>query len=240
MSDKIKALIIDDERLARRKLISLLSNFERIEIIGEAENVDEAIIEIEDSSPDVLFLDIQMPGQSGFDLLNRIDYSGKIIFVTAFDEYAIRAFDVNALDYLLKPISPERLEKSVQKILSQENKEKVIKQELRYNDRLFVSLGNNHSFVSLSELILIKALGDYTRLIINGNKKSVILRSMKEWEKILPDNHFIRIHRSFIVNINFIEKINKSENHNLSISLKGVEKPLPISRSYRKKIRDKY
>lgn len=240
MINKITALIIDDERLARKKLTTLLSKYQMIEIVGEAENVIDAIVKIEDFSPEVLFLDIQMPGQSGFDLLNKIDYAGKIIFVTAFDEYAIRAFNVNALDYLLKPISPDRLEKTIQRLMSKLSDIKSIDGELNYDDKLFISVMNSFKFVSLSKVVVIKALGDYTKLIINGSPNGIILRSMKEWEEKLPDNHFTRIHRSYIVNINYIEKMDKSENYTLKLLLKGIQDPLVVSRSYRKKIRKKF
>ena len=240
MINKITALIIDDERLARKKLTTLLSKYQMIEIVGEAENVNEAIIKIKDHSPEVLFLDIQMPGQSGFDLLNKIDYTGKIIFVTAYDEYAIRAFNVNALDYLLKPISPERLEKTIQRLISHVDSAKSINGDLNYDDRLFISIVNSFRFISLNEVIIIKAFGDYTRLILKGSPNGVMLRSMKEWEEKLPDNHFTRIHRSYIVNINYIERIEKSENYTLKLFLKGIQDSLVVSRSYRKKIRKKF
>ncbi|MCD4730059.1 MAG: response regulator [Bacteroidales bacterium] len=240
MKNKIKALIIDDERLARKNLNSLLSKYNEIEIVGEAEDVDEAIIKIKDHSPEILFLDIQMPRQNGFDLLSKIDYAGKIIFITAFDEYAIRAFNVNALDYLLKPISPDRLEKTIQRLLSQSDDVKIIDGELRYDDRLFVSVINSFRFISLSEVIIIEAMGNYSKLIMKRSPKGVILRSMKEWEHKLPDNHFTRIHRSYIININYIEKIEKSENSTLKLFMKGIEDPLVVSRRYRKKIKKEY
>jgi len=113
-------MIIDDERLARRELTQMLSEFDCISICGEADDVPSAIAAIEKLNPDVLFLDIQMPGNSGFDLLDKYSVKAKVIFVTAFDEYAIRAFEVNAMDYLLKPISPERLAKAIDRLEEQE------------------------------------------------------------------------------------------------------------------------
>nr|NQU89569.1 response regulator transcription factor [Bacteroidota bacterium] len=240
MAKKIKALIVDDERLARKTLYSLLSKYDEIEIVGEADGVKEAIIKIKEHSPEVLFLDFQMPGQSGFDLLNQVDYCGRIIFVTAYDEYAIRAFNVNALDYLLKPISPDRMDKTIQRLLSQVDGVGAIDGELKYDDRLFVSVMNSCRFIPINEVVIIKALGDYTKLIINGSPNGIMLRSMKEWEQKLPDNHFTRVHRSYIVNLNFIEKIEKSKNYTLELFMKGVKEPLVVSRSYRKKIKKKY
>src|SRR3989339_1087970 len=113
---KIRALVVDDERLARKDLTSMLADFPEIAVVGEAQDVPSAIKAIEAHHPDLIFLDIQMPGQTGFDLVEQIDFSGKIIFVTAFDEFALRAFEINALDYLMKPVSPERLQKSLERI----------------------------------------------------------------------------------------------------------------------------
>jgi two-component system, LytTR family, response regulator len=240
MKDNISTLIIDDERLARNKLRLLLSKYPRFNITGEAKNVSDAIVKIREFSPDVVFLDIQMPGGSGFDLLDQIDYKGKIIFVTAFDEYAIRAFHVNALDYLLKPVSPERLDQSIQRLISGFDQDKPKRGMLQYEDKLFVSIRNCYKFISLDKVKVIKALGDYSQCIIDGNSNGIILRSMKEWEEKLPQNHFVRIHRSFIVNMNYIERIEKSGDYNLKAWVKGFEEPLNVSKSYRKIIKSRY
>ena len=137
----MKALVIDDERLARKELISLLSQFPKIEIVGEAVNADDAQEKIEVLKPEILFLDIQMPGKNGFELLESLDVVPKVIFTTAYDEYALKAFEVSALDYLLKPISKERLEETIQKVLESEQAEK--KEEEEDNRQSFVFNRNN-------------------------------------------------------------------------------------------------
>lgn len=134
----IKTLVVDDERLARVKLISLLSNFKYINIVGEAESVDDAIIKINDLQPELLFLDIQMPGKTGFDLINQFDFKGKIIFVTAFDKYAINAFEVNALDYLLKPVNKERLNQALERYINNIPVDYYNNQKLNKEDLLFL------------------------------------------------------------------------------------------------------
>jgi len=240
MKKKIKALIIDDERLARNSIKSLLKKYNSFEVVAEAESVAEAIIKIKKHLPDILFLDIQMPGDNGFDLLRQIEYSGQIIFVTAFDEYAIRAFQVNALDYLLKPVSPERFATTINRILSKEKMQMAHTLNLNYDDRIFISIANCYSFVSLNEVKAILAYGDYTKLILDRGRTGIILRSMKKWEEKLPENHFTRIHRSSIVNINFIEKIVAAENHTLNLYLKEEDEHFVVSRSYRKRIKNLY
>ena len=128
----MKALVIDDERLARKELISLLSNFPKIEVVGEAVNADDAEQKIASLNPELLFLDIQMPGRNGFELLESLDQVPKVIFTTAYDEYALKAFEVNALDYLLKPIRKERLEECIQKLVDEEFVEKSEVQNSEY------------------------------------------------------------------------------------------------------------
>src|SRR5688500_1583009 len=128
-----KALIVDDERLARKKLRSMLADFSNIEIAGEADSVSEAIKTIEKTNPEIIFLDIQMPKQNGFDLLEQIETNAKIIFVTAYDEYAIRAFEINALDYLLKPVNPKRLKQTIER-LSTESPNPANNDKLKYDD----------------------------------------------------------------------------------------------------------
>ena len=128
----LTALIVDDERLARKELISMLSEFTQIKVIGEADGFDQAKDQIIKNEPEVVFLDIQMPGKSGFDLLNEVDVKAKIVFVTAFDEYAIRAFDINAIDYLLKPVSPERLTQSIERLFDKSKPIEILSRQLNY------------------------------------------------------------------------------------------------------------
>ncbi len=237
-NDILTALVVDDERLARTELISMLKHFENINVVGEADGVELAIKQIEKHNPGLIFLDIQMPGESGFDLLDKIEMEAKIIFVTAYDEYAMRAFEVNALDYLPKPVSQERLSKTIERIIENKPNEELSSKILKYTDRLFLEFGSQIRFLKISEISHITAEGDYTIVHLIDNTKGLISKSMTEWEERLPDNFFCRIHRSSIVNTEFIDKIDKYFNNTLKISLKGVKEPLVISRRYAKKIKN--
>jgi two-component system, LytTR family, response regulator len=239
MTKKLRALLIDDERLARNDLRSLLSEYDNIEVIGEADSVQKAIDEITAKDPDLLFLDIQMPGESGFDLLDRIDLQAHVIFVTAFDEYAIRAFEVDAIDYLLKPVNPERLRTAIERLdrekLYSQNKQRI----LDYDDSMLLSLNSHLKFLRVSSIVYIQSAGDYSEIMTNEGKKGLIQKSMIEWEQRLPEKYFCRIHRSTIVNIEFVTKIDEWFRNSYQVTLKGVEKPLTMSRRYAALLRQK-
>lgn len=234
------ALVIDDERLARKELIGMLSEFSCIKSIHEADDVSSAVKMIESVNPNLLFLDIQMPGETGFDLINQIDYTGKIIFVTAYDQYAIRAFEVNAMDYLLKPVTPERLQKSINKLEKESIKPIETDYNLKYNDRLFLTIGTQLLFVKISSIISIESDGDYTKVFTSEGRKGLVSKSMKEWELRLPANYFSRIHRATIINLEFVENIEKWFNYSYRLHLKGIEEPYIISRRYAKQLKEKF
>jgi two-component system LytT family response regulator len=232
MKKKLRALLVDDERLARNDLRSLLSEYNNIEVIGEADSVQKAIEVIAVEDPDLLFLDVQMPGESGFDLLKRIDLQAHVIFVTAFDEYAIRAFEVDAIDYLLKPVNPERLKTAIERL----NREKAYSQNkqriLDYDDAMLLSLNSHLKFLRVNSIVSIQSAGDYSEIITNEGKKGLIQKSMTEWEQRLPEKYFCRIHRSTIVNIEFVTKIDEWFGNSYQVHLKGIETPLTMSRRY--------
>jgi two-component system LytT family response regulator len=234
---KYNALIVDDERLARNELIRMLSEFSNIRIIGEAEDVPGAVKAITDLQPNVIFLDIQMPGKSGFDLLNEIETDAKIIFVTAFDEYAIRAFEVNALDYLLKPITRDRLAGAVER-LEQDQMPPGLR-KLRYDDRLFLMVDSKMSFLKIDSIVAISSAGDYTEIHIAGGEKGLTAKSMKEWETRLPENYFCRIHRSTIINMEYINRLEEWFNYSYRIYMKGLEDPYLLSRRYVARLKSK-
>ena len=238
LSDEIlTALIVDDERLARKELISMLQQFDNIDVIGEADGVDKAVPQINKFKPDLIFLDIQMPGKSGFDLLDLIETEAKIIFVTAYDEYAIRAFEVNALDYLPKPVSQERLANTIERIINKKPNTNIYSKKLKYTDRLFLEFGTQIRFLKISDIICVLAEGDYTTVHLTDEKKGLVSKTMKEWETRLPGDLFCRIHRSSIINTEYIDKIDKYFNNSYKISLKGLKEPLIISRRYAKKLK---
>jgi two-component system LytT family response regulator len=238
MKKTFNALIIDDERLARKDLISLLGAHDNITVIGEADDVPSSVEAIKKLNPDVIFLDIQMPGDSGFELLERTNVEAHIIFVTAYDEYAIRAFEVNALDYLLKPVNPERLAMALEKLESRVLDTWTKARALNYEDRLFLMLGRHFKFLKVNSILNISAAGDYSEVLTSDGNKGLVLKSMKEWESRLPAQQFIRIHRSTIVNMEYIERIEEWFNYSFRVYLKGIEEPYVISRRYANKLKE--
>ena len=242
MSKILKAIVVDDERLARKELILMLNDFSNIEIEGEAADISTAQKLLAEKNPDLVFLDIQMPGESGFDLINSIPVNTKVIFVTAFDEYAIRAFDVNALDYLLKPVNPKRLKETIERI---EQLGKTVSssdnlKKLAESDRLLVTLNSRLQFVKIKNIIYISAAGDYTEIKTTENQKGITLKSIKEWEARLPESMFVRIHRSTIVNLEFVDKIEEWFQKSYRIYLKTVEQPFDVSRRYTSKLKERF
>ncbi len=239
MSNKIRALIVDDEPLARKDLISVLAEFNQINIIGEADSIATAREQILEHSPSLIFLDIQMPGESGFDLLEYISPKTEIIFVTAFDEYAIRAFEVNALDYLLKPVDGVRLKQSIDRVISKTQTLIESKEKLTIDDCLFLKLNNSYDFLRINTILSITAADDYTEIYTNDGNKKLVFKKMQEWENRLPEQHFCRVHRSTIVNISEIQKIEPWYNQSYHIHIHGLNEPLIMSRRYFKKIKKK-
>jgi two-component system LytT family response regulator len=232
---KRKALIIDDERLARNELKKLLQEFPEIEIIGEAMNVDEAIKMIDELNPEVIFLDIQMPGKTGFELLQELDKVPTVIFTTAHDEYALKAFEYNALDYLMKPIDPQRLGDAIQKLFLAEDRESIASEEhfnsrntLGEDDQVFVKDGEKCWFVKLADIRLFESVGNYARVFF-GTNKPLILKSLNSLEERLDQRVFFRANRKHIVNLRMIEKVEPFFNGGLLLEIKGGEK-IEVSR----------
>ena len=224
----IKAIIIDDERLARNELKKLLEQHPDIQIIDEASNVDEAIEKIDLSRPDLIFLDIQMPGKTGFDLLAEIEKSPRVIFTTAYDEFALKAFEVNALDYLLKPIDPKRLTDAIQKLqteiaLEQASLLGVNRGPLTEIDQVFVKDGERCWFVKLAEIRLFESVGNYAKVYFSTNKP-LILKSLNALEERLDDRVFFRANRKHIINLHWIDKIEPWFSGGLLVTLKINDK----------------
>lgn len=227
----LKAIIIDDERLARTELKRLLQEHPDINVIDEAANAEEGIDKIELQNPDIVFLDIQMPGKTGFDMLAELEKAPHVIFTTAYDEYALKAFDVNALDYLLKPVEPKRLADAVHKLQDEINKEKdphSNRGPLTEADQVFVKDGERCWFVKLSEIRLFESVGNYAKVFFGANKP-LILKSLNALEERLDDHIFFRANRKHIINLHWIEKIEPYFNGGLLIELKGGEK-IEVSR----------
>jgi len=229
----IKAIIIDDERLARNELKKLLEQHPEIEIIDEASNVDEGVEKIDFSHPELIFLDIQMPGKTGFDLLAELERAPKVIFTTAYDEFALKAFEVNALDYLLKPIDPKRLADAIQKLQAEIELERAslsgnLRGPLSESDQVFVKDGEKCWFVKLEEIRLFESVGNYAKVYFSTNKP-LILKSLNALEERLDEHVFFRANRKHIINLHWIEKIEPYFNGGLLVELRGGEK-IEISR----------
>jgi len=201
-------------------------------VVGQAADARSAAGLIARLNPDVVFLDIQMPGESGFDLLSRAEIKSRIIFVTAYDEYAIRAFEVNALDYLLKPVSRERLARSIERLLKAGSREAGGEEKLRYDDSLFLRIDDGMKFLKVNTICAVRAAGDYTEVIASAPEGGLTSRSMKEWEARLPADRFCRIHRSAIINLDCVEKVEDRGNYTFDVFLKGMKQPMAMSRRY--------
>lgn len=228
-----KAIIIDDERLARNELKKLLSDFSQIEVIGEAANAAEGIEKIENLSPDLIFLDIQMPGKTGFDMLTELERAPHVIFTTAYDEFALKAFEVNALDYLMKPVEPKRLADALHKLQQAEEKEMAAmagmgRGLLSEHDQVFVKDGERCWFVKLGEVRLFESVGNYAKVYF-GQNKPLILKSLNALEDRLDERIFFRANRKHIINMRMIEKVEPYFNGGLLLELRGGEK-IEVSR----------
>lgn len=232
-----KTLVIDDERLAREELKSILKDFTEIEVVGEAQNGDEAIDLIAKTEPDLIFLDVNMPGMTGFELLKKLEVIPNVIFVTAYDEYAIKAFDVNALDYLLKPIDESRLVEALNKLKQKTESEFESEVEQKTNrgvrllgkeDRVFIKDGEKCFFVTLADVRMLESDGNYVKVHF-GKNRPLILRSLNSFEEKLNPECFFRANRKFIVNLEWITGVENWFNGGLQIELSTGEK-IEVSR----------
>lgn len=237
---RYKTIIVDDERLARREMRRLLAEFDEISIAGEAENLAEAVELIEREKPHIVFLDIQLGSENGFDLLERTDRDFRLVFVTAFDAYAIRAFEVNALDYLLKPVNPARLAKAIERINAESVDEKNDLRAFDFDDRIFLEIGSRSVFLKVAEISHINSSGDYSEIFTTDRRKFLLEKSLREWEARLPEKHFLRIHRQTIINLEEIEEIETWFNRTFQVRLKNFTAPLAVSRRYAVRLKSKF
>ena len=225
----MKVMIIDDERLAREELKRLLKQHAELEVVAEAANIVEAQELIRKTIPDLIFLDIQMPGGTGFDLLQSLDEIPEVIFTTAFDQYALRAFDVSALDYLLKPIEPARFAQAVQKALLKIQPDDA-QTSLASDGKVFIKDGERCWFVALDQIALFESEGNYTRVYFD-QQRPLMLRSLNQLEARLNASQFLRVSRSQIVNMTFVENMVTSTSGGMTLTLKG---DLKVSMSRRR------
>ncbi|WP_293294150.1 LytTR family DNA-binding domain-containing protein [Allomuricauda sp.] len=214
-----RTLIIDDERLAREEVRRALEHYPEFTIIGEANNVEVAKKLVEKEQPDLIFLDIHMPGKSGFDLLEELGTVPEVVFTTAYDQYAVQAFEVNALDYLVKPLREERFAKTIEKVkLEFKKQEEEQKVPLASHQKIFIKDGEKVYFIALAEVSLIESMDNYARLYF-GDEKPMIKRSLNRLEKRLDPDIFFRANRSQIINTEYIKEIQPYFNNKLRLVL---------------------
>lgn len=221
----MKSIVIDDSRLARNELKRLLKEFENINNIGEASSAEEAKEKIEDLKPDLIFLDIQMPGKDGFQLLEELEYIPEVLFTTAYDEYALKAFEYNALDYLLKPVEKDRLSAAISKVGEKIRHEQEwgLEGKMSEEDQVFVKDGEKCWFVSLHKVRVFEVDGNYTKIHFD-NEKPMIPRTLNYLETRLDPKVFFRANRQQIINLKWIEKIEPWFSGSIRIYLKdGLE-----------------
>jgi two-component system LytT family response regulator len=244
---KTTCLIIDDEKLARDLLREYLEPFSEIEIIGECAKGTEAVEKINKQKPDLIFLDVQMPGMTGFDVLEDIDHEPYVIFTTAYDQYAIKAFEKNAVDYLLKPLDQERFRLAVnralkQKKLEQSNLEDLLhslrgERKSSYDSHIFVQKSEKLFNLPVEDIVYLEASGDYT-IITTKADQFVSSSGIGKLDEIMNPDTFIRVHRSTIINLSFLKEIERHFNGGMVVKMQNG-KSFPVSRTYAKAIRKK-
>ena len=241
-------LIIDDEKLARELLREYLVAFPQIEILGECAKGSEAVEQIEKLTPDIIFLDVQMPGMTGFDVLDEITHEPYVIFTTAYDQYAIKAFEKNAVDYLLKPLDQERFKLAVDRAMQRKKTEAGNLEDLlsgmhtfparsSYDSHIFVQKSEKLFNLPVEEIIYLEASGDYT-VISTKNDQFVSSSGIGKLEELMNPDKFIRVHRSTIINLSFLKEIERHFNGGMIVKMQNA-KTFPVSRTYAKMIRKK-
>ena len=210
------------------------SHASAVRVVGEAERVRTAAELVRTCDADVVFLDVQLAGESGLELLSLIDPSVAVVFVTAFDQYAVRAFEVNALDYLLKPVAPARLARAIDRLGKPNDWVAAPSTEpkLAYQDRLFLRLDDRMGFVKVAEIVSIVSDGDYSVVRLASGRTHRARKSLREWVARLPENAFARVHRSTIVNLEFVERVEEWSHFSYRLYLRGVPEPVTMSRRY--------
>jgi two-component system, LytTR family, response regulator len=245
---KTTCLIVDDEKLARDLLREYLQSIQEIELLDECSKGSEAVEKINKLKPDLIFLDVQMPGMTGFEVLDEIDHEPYVIFITAYDQYAIKAFERNAIDYLLKPLDEERFRMAIERAMKRKKMEEgsledllggmhEVKNRDSYDSHIFVQKSEKLFNLPIEEIVYLEASGDYT-IISTKNDQFVSSSGIGKLEEIMNPNSFIRVHRSTIVNVNYLKEIERHFNGGMVVKMQSG-KSFPVSRTYAKQIRKK-
>jgi two-component system, LytTR family, response regulator len=233
----MKAIIIDDERLARQELKNLLAAHKEVEVVAECADASQAMEKITELKPDIIFCDIQMPGKSGLELVEEISATVDVVFITAYDEHAIKAFELNAFDYLLKPVQSDRLAETIKKLSVKESATRIDNNTpLTERDMVFIKDGEKCWFVRLSDIRLFESEGNYVRVYFD-NSKPLILRSLNNLETRLNEKQFFRASRKHIVNLSYISSIEPWFNGGLNVKMKDG-KEVEISRRQAVRLKD--
>ncbi len=220
----MRTIIIDDERLSRKELNSLLKQFPEIDVIAECSNADDGVKLINEHNPDLIFLDIQMPGKTGFDMLEELENIPHVIFVTAYDEFALKAFEVSAMDYLLKPVEEDRLAEAIKKVQGSKEEKPIeilsTESGLTSDHQIFLKDGEKCWFVYLRDISLFESEGNYVRVYFN-NFKPLILKSLNSLDDRLDERTFFRANRKYIINLKWVENIENWFNGGLRVTLRS-------------------
>lgn len=233
-----RTILIDDEEDARRHLRSLLASRAEIEIVAEASSVREAMELCESTRPNLVFLDVEMPDGNGFDLLPKLGPQTRVIFVSAYSVHAVRAFEVNAMDYLTKPVFAARLNQALARLgHTKAPAESAPKPALKREDSIFLQDGKSYHMVKLSSITTIRSEGNYTIVKTRDSQEVWVLRSMSEWENTLPNDTFIRIDRSLIVNLHHVKGFGRASRYSGHLEIDGQSEPIPLGRTALNRIR---
>lgn len=231
MPDPIAAVLVDDEPIARMVLRELLDEHPHIQIVGEARTVEEAVNVVRETQPQVVFLDVQMPGLLGFELLRMVDVTFRTVFVTAHDEFALRAFEVNALDYLLKPVHPDRLARTIERLAHPAAVHVPPAVALKPDDSLLVETGRFQQFIEIGRIKCIRSDRDYSVVTIGDSGRLVVHKTMADWENRLEGLGFLRVHRTAILNLAYLTRVETTPTGGYQAYVLGEAAPLPVSRA---------
>lgn len=232
----LRAVIVDDERLARRELRELLGAIPDVDVVGEAETVRAAAEVIRVTDADAVFLDVQLGEESGFDLLPQLAPEVQVVFVTAFEQYAIRAFEQNAVDYLLKPVAPQRLTAALSR-LSNRPTATPVAEPLSYDDFLFARVNGRMHFIKVRHIAAVVAKGNDSAVWLPNGARVQLRKSISEWAARLPQPYFMRTHRGAIVNLEYVERVEDWSRSSHLLYVRGFKEPVHMSRRYAADIR---